>query len=254
MAPMNPRLLRPLASGKFTPTQLSGLVGWWDAEATGTLFQNSAGTTPVTATNDVVGYWGDLSGNGNHLQERSGSNKPVWIASELNNRPVLRFDGVSATLRRSFTLAQPCTHWFVFKFNGPYVSGSPRAWDGFRVDGQQAGFFRNASATSMQLNAGVNQNSGTVTDAEMKNYGVWDTLMDGAGSAINRAGALRTTTGGNSGTNNPNGLSLAVFSNGTTAPGDVSFAEMIIYNRALAASEAAQVRRYLGKKYNLPYA
>ena len=47
------------------------------------LFQNSAGTVPVTADGDPVGRMIDLSGNGNHATQ-----------SVSGNRPVYRTDGV----------------------------------------------------------------------------------------------------------------------------------------------------------------
>jgi hypothetical protein len=53
----------------FDPSNLftSGEKGvWFDASDRSTLFQNIAGTTPVTAVGQPVGKWLDKSGNGNH--------------------------------------------------------------------------------------------------------------------------------------------------------------------------------------------
>ncbi len=44
--------------------QITGLALWLDASDAATLFQASDGTTPATANDDPVGYWGDKSGNG----------------------------------------------------------------------------------------------------------------------------------------------------------------------------------------------
>tara|TARA_R110000868_G_scaffold83946_5_gene236962 strand:- start:2188 stop:3276 length:1089 start_codon:yes stop_codon:yes gene_type:complete len=53
----------------FTPAALftGGEKGaWFDASDLSTLFQNVAGTVPVTAVGQFVGKWLDKSGNGNH--------------------------------------------------------------------------------------------------------------------------------------------------------------------------------------------
>ena len=41
----------------FTPASISGLQLWLDASDSGTLFQNSNGTTAAAADGDPVGYW-----------------------------------------------------------------------------------------------------------------------------------------------------------------------------------------------------
>jgi hypothetical protein len=250
MSPMSPRLLRPRAPGTFSPKNLSGLVGWWDANVTSSLAQASNGTTAVSATDDPVAYWGDLSGNGRNLTQSTNNNRPLYKPGTLNGRPTLSFDGVNDTLGASFTLAQPHQHFAVFRFNAAYVSGNPRAWDGFGTSG---GFYR-ASATSMVLNYGGSDDSAVVTDAEMQTFGIWETEASGTSSFIRRAGVRRDSASSNIGANSPSGIRLAVFNNGFSAPGNVSFAEILIYSRILSASEATSVRAYLGNKYNLAYA
>lgn len=41
------------------------------------MFQDSAGTTPVTAAGDPVGLWQDKSGNGHHLVQTTDANRPI---------------------------------------------------------------------------------------------------------------------------------------------------------------------------------
>lgn len=43
-----------------------------------TLYQDSAGTTPVTAVEQGIGYAADTSGSGNHLIQATGASEPVW--------------------------------------------------------------------------------------------------------------------------------------------------------------------------------
>lgn len=44
----------------------------------GTLFQDSVGTTPVTAVEQGIGRISDTSGSGNHLIQATGAAEPVW--------------------------------------------------------------------------------------------------------------------------------------------------------------------------------
>lgn len=235
---MNPKLLRPLASG-FNPKSIANLAGWWDA---------SDSTTITIATG--VSAWADKSGNGRTLTQSTTNNQPALVANQINGKPAISFDGVNDTLGASFTLAQPCQHFVVFKFNAAYSSGNPRVWDGFGVS---SGMYR-ASATQMVLNAGASNDSGDVTDAEMQAYGVWDTELNGTSSFIRRAGVRRDSNESNVGTGAPSGIRLGVFQNGFSAPGNVSIAEVLIYSSILSASQATAVRKYLGKKYNLAWA
>jgi hypothetical protein len=78
---INPNLWKPLGLG-------SNLVNWYDAADTSTLWQDSGGTTPVTANGNTVLCWKDKSGNGNHLTSSSG---PACTTGVMNSLPVLNF-------------------------------------------------------------------------------------------------------------------------------------------------------------------
>ena len=93
---MSPRLLRPKASGAFTPKSISGLALWLDASDGATLFQNSDRTVPATATSDPVGYWGDKSGNGRHVTQSISASRPTLTA--VATRTAVNFDGTDDTI------------------------------------------------------------------------------------------------------------------------------------------------------------
>jgi hypothetical protein len=252
---MNPRLLRPLASG-FTPRRIAGIVGWWAADAS-PLFQEPNGTAAVTADNESVGYWGDLSGNGHHLLPLSGASttqtnnnvRPKYKTGTLNGLPTIQFSASGAnTLGRAFTLAQPCHYFYVYRYDTD-ITGGARAFDGFNVN---AAILRN-SVDNLVINAGVGNRNWFGTQSLVESFGVWDLSLDATNTVLRRSGVAGSDTSG-TGSNNPSGIRLAVFQNGSAAPGNVSFAEMIIYNRILSATEAAAVRRYLGTKYSLAFA
>jgi len=89
---MNPRLLRPTASG-FDPRRIAGLEAWFDASDLSTMAQNSNGTTAATATSDPVGYWADKSGKGRHAKQTTNNNRPTVQLADKNGRAGLDFDG-----------------------------------------------------------------------------------------------------------------------------------------------------------------
>lgn len=86
------RLRNPLA---FTPLNLFSIGeqgAWFDPSDMATLFQDDAGTVPVTAADQVVGRMLDKSGNANHASQSTEASKPI-----LRNSGTLwwlEFDGV----------------------------------------------------------------------------------------------------------------------------------------------------------------
>lgn len=87
-------LLKVLGGGAaFSPLDISGLALWLDASDASTLFQASNGTTPATADTDVVGYWGDKSGNGRHVTQGTTANKPLLKLAQQNGLNTVLFDG-----------------------------------------------------------------------------------------------------------------------------------------------------------------
>lgn len=53
---------------------------WFDPEDMSTMFQDAAGTIPVTALEQPVGKWLDKSGNGNHATQSVTASRPVISA------------------------------------------------------------------------------------------------------------------------------------------------------------------------------
>ena len=87
----------------FTPAALftSGVNGaWYDPSDFSTMFQDAAGTTPVTAVGQPVGRILDKSGRGNHAFNPSGNsaNFPV-LQQDGTGRHYLSFNGVNQWLQ-----------------------------------------------------------------------------------------------------------------------------------------------------------
>ena len=79
----------------FSPASLfaGGTEGaWYDPSDLTTLFQDAAGTTPVTASGQPVGLMLDKSGNGNHAVQATSAKRPTYTAG--SGLHWLAFDGV----------------------------------------------------------------------------------------------------------------------------------------------------------------
>lgn len=65
---------------------------WYDPSDLSTLFQDSAGTTPVTGVGQPVGKILDKSGRGNHATQATATSRPV-LQQDSGGRYYLSFDG-----------------------------------------------------------------------------------------------------------------------------------------------------------------
>lgn len=83
----------------WTPAALfaEGQQGAWYEPKPQYLFQDAAGTVPVTADGDPVGYMQDLSGNGNHATQSTSAARPIYRTDGTLHW--LKFDGVDDGLQ-----------------------------------------------------------------------------------------------------------------------------------------------------------
>lgn len=92
----------------FSPASLFPATGaWYDPSDFSTLFQDVAGTIPVTAAGQNVGKMLDKSGNAHHATTPGGLIRPV-LQQDAGGHYYLSFDGVSQALSTTWTsIAQP---------------------------------------------------------------------------------------------------------------------------------------------------
>jgi len=94
---MNPRLLRPLASGITDPSLISGLGLWLDAADSTTLFDADTGGS-LPAADGAVGRWEDKSGSGRNCTQGTPNNRPIRKVAQINGIDAIRFDGTDDRL------------------------------------------------------------------------------------------------------------------------------------------------------------
>jgi hypothetical protein len=92
----------------FSPIDLSP-TAWYDPSNLGTLWQDVAGTTPVTADGQSVARIDDLSGNGHHLTQSTAGSRPLYKTS--GGLHWLEFDGTDDEMSpASFSMTLPFTN------------------------------------------------------------------------------------------------------------------------------------------------
>lgn len=107
-------------ASSWTPAALfaNGEAGaWYDPSDLSTLFQDSAGTTPVTATGQPVGRMLDKSGNGYHVTQSTTTKRPV-LRQDAGGLHYLDFDGVDDLLVTGYyalTGASEASHFIAAK-------------------------------------------------------------------------------------------------------------------------------------------
>jgi hypothetical protein len=236
---MNPRLLRPLATG-FNPRSIADLAAWWD-------FNDTATVTIATGISAVT----DKSGNGRTLEQTTTNNQPAWTASVINGKYAAVFNGTSHRLRASFALSQPLTIFAVGRYNGVNAASNATMLDGFAGGNRARVFWSNAASTAaLAINAGaqITLPAGPPSGNALA-FGVHEAVFNGSSSFYGWSGSPTNT--GNAGTAVPDGITLGAFGTGTLAFGEVDIATVLLYSRALSADERGRIRRWLGGLYAL---
>jgi hypothetical protein len=243
---MNPRLLRPTASG-FDPLSISSLSLWLDATDTGSTVLDQGVTT-----------WRDKSGNGRDFSQGTGNNQPT--IGTLNGRRALSFNGTSAQMTRdivhadicdasgaaSFVVFQPSSDSIYSVLHIGVTLGGHR--DRFSDGNSYTGIFR-----SPRLNGFLNGKMPTNTAAILTHHVVQpgnhiirinrieersDALAAGSSTFISWRGA------GNHTSRIGVGAEEADFFVGVIG-------EILIYGRGLTAAEVVRVENYLAGKWGI---
>jgi hypothetical protein len=245
--------------GTFTPTTVSLSTG--APSATFTYTPASLGAKTISVTNnggltnpgsltytvtisdgDLISTWPDSSVNGNDLTQ-TGSARPVYKASILNGKPVVRFVSANSNeleLTNTIPGASPWTVFMVAKETNPGVGVlfgliGPGALAMFMNTDGRIYFGDNVNAYS---GANPNTSAWHVLACRMSSQTLF---VDGSSVGT----ALSFPTG--AGDFERCGRGGATYSNGDVA-------ELIIYNSELGATNRANIEKYLGTKYAITVA
>jgi hypothetical protein len=221
-----------LGGGRFSPLSLSPFL-WLDPSDFSTLFQDAAGTTPVTADSDPVGLIRDKSGNGNHLSQSTAGSRPLYKAPSGHSR--IEGDGVDDYLINvAFSLAQPYT--MVIGLN--ITSGNVAIGDGGLGTST---YIQNAAPLLFHAGGGVIQFSPSNTvDVDF----IATIIANGASSKVALDNNAYVT--GDPGSNDFVGFTF--FGEGANNLSNARCSDIVILDRVATDPEIASLRTYLAAK------
>lgn len=174
------------------PSPGGGPPAWTPKSLGSTLKLWLRGDLGVTLNGSNVSAWADQSGNGNHVTQATGAKQPTFVASGINNKPTLTFDG-GDVLDGSVALTG-AANWSLFVVLNFTSTGSAR--QAVNIGNATTGY-----GASVDVNADFKR--------ELLLNGV-AAETDGVASATVNEAWLQT----NSGTNGPQ----AFYLNGSPAP------------------------------------
>lgn len=233
----------PLAATAFSPTSLfaGGETGdWLDASDLATLFQNSAGTTPVTVDGDPVG---SINGKkyATALVQGTSAKKPVYHTS--GGLSWLTFDSIDDFLLGTFTLTQPFTRISLVRVvtwtSGRYL------FDGKNTD--TAVLYMQTASPRVTIYSG--SNGPTTTDLTVGANHVVTEIINGASSKI--AVDNNSYSTGNPGAGSPGGFMVSGQGGTGNLTSNIQWFGSVVIGRVLTDPEIANVRTFLGTKGGL---
>jgi hypothetical protein len=249
--PMNPRLLRPLASG-FNPASISGIANWWDANDAATLTFNSG----------AVETWTSKAGLKTAASQSTANNRPV--TTTVNGKTALSFDGSNDGLNFTGTSRTDET-WIIAAAQTADQSGQRQMLsDGSAGTGISA--TRGASVKLFEVSFG-GFTEGTnrlrvqyaATASAFMGPGVFTCVRSAAAGGFAFVdGTQRTSTVGGTfssfTTSNADTMARIGYYSSSLFQWQGWIGEILLYDRALSASERLKVERYLGKKWGITVA
>lgn len=265
--PMSPRLLRPRASGGFTPKNISGLGLWLDA----------SNTSSLTFNGNTVSEWRDLSGNGRHYSQSTAAQQPNGTGRTQNSRRVLDFsegqglagNAAARTIARDIggiTILAACKtdnvstvppsgglRMFFFASNNAVSSRSALFVQTFPFEFRVGGRRLDADAFSSV--------GGAVTSSASVLSGVIDYTNSDAFVFLNGTSLASNTSFLTTGNTQDTDSGATAVGASTDANGSVTgnqldgfIGEVCVYPRALNSQERLTVERYLGAKWGITVA
>jgi len=242
---------------------------WLDGSDASTLFQDAAGTNPVTATGNPVALWKDKSGNGNDATAWVGGTPsvPTFTASALGGKSAVTFNGSQGLNNLTYDWPTAVDVFAVVSVNSwssangttfilsskpaTYVAGialTGAAYDDWNAN-EVLAFGNNWPSTPTPSTPRVNAPYGTLGDGQAAILDV--SLSDSVAEiALNGTALIPTYQQVNDMLRRKTGYNVAGTEDGLKAwQGNI--AELLIFNRKLTAGEANDVGFYLQKKYGI---
>lgn len=221
------------------PVAAANTVLVLDASDAATRFQDSAGTVPATADNDVIGRWADKSGAGNHVTQATTANKPTLKLSIKNGKAVIRFVTDDYLDGPTWTLTQPVTMFIVAQTSSVAGQNFIRGTTG----GAEIGILATTTTNLQTLFAGSSLAGSTAITSAWR---IHSFIANGASSLLYMNGTQ--TASGNAGTQNSGAIRIgASAALGGYLAGDI--AEIVVIDAAVSNGLRQAIEAHLNAKW-----
>jgi len=232
------------------PSDIGGLALWLDAADGATLFQNTAGTTPVTNGSQIQ-LWKDKSSSVNNAT--NSQTVMTYNSSGLNGLPAISFPGTQTT---GFSLSgallpngsSDATYFFVLNKN----NGSTQVFFTHGGATQMKQFYAGFGLYIDRAGVGLINDSTTITNLNTIVSSSETSLTNGVNGWRN---GNSFTTNGATTTWNVNTTTAWLGSGETSGTPAFIYAgvisEVIVYRTALSTTNRQAVEGYLAYKWNL---
>ena len=231
----------------FTPQSIPGCQLWLDAADLRTLFQNTAGTTPVTAAAQQVQFWADKSGNGRNAT--SSDTAMTYNTTGISN-PSISFSGSQTTGFQVNVPVTDSTYFFVVNNASPF--NDVRVYNSHNGTSHlKQNWWYNTYRTQVDFSGIPGLQGPTNTSGVTLIMTRQDTSSTGLMAAWQTGTSIGTSTASAVVGETFTSFVLGTDNGGSAFPMIGYIAETIVYNNVLSTSQRQQVEGYLAQKWGL---
>lgn len=188
-----------------------------------------------------VSLWVDQFGLGHNLAQGIGSKQFTFSASGgPNNLPFVTGDAVDDFMRGTWTANQPLMLFAVAKVNTQTVANATM-WDG--SVGNSHRVWQSGAAPSSVNDLSTDGGAILTDTVAPTTWRLYRCRCNGASSRFQIDD--RAAVNGDAGLGNAGGLILNIFGDQASAPGNVSFVEVIRYASIPSAADEQRIRDYI---------
>jgi hypothetical protein len=242
--PMNPRLLRPLASG-FNPKSIAGLEVWLDGNDSSTFTLNGS----------TVSEWRDKSGNSRHFAQGTALRQPAVTTAARNGKSAVAFTNDWMTGVYSYNVGSIFVVWeqmtVVAGDLNAAILGSRTASSNKAANSTLAFLMTtqstpNTIAVDPKPASASYRLNGSVPGAGFTDFGTGVSIRTSPDRWQHMSATFSPVAGSKSFV-----LGADPFTASSRLMQDGHIGELLLYSTELSASEVQRVERYLVAKWGL---
>lgn len=229
--------------------------GWYDPSDLATMFQDAAGTIPVTAVGQPVGRINDKSGRGNHAMQATTASRPL-LQQDGSGNYYLDFDGVDDYFSTSafnmasaavsavcgtYRLSSGTANLLTFSTGTENDNNSFVLWSTRAIVPHDVGIAGRVSSTATAISA-----TAKPLNVPMIFTALWNTLTPSLSLYINQSLIASSASSMGAGSFGTKPLYIGRQSVGTFLKGRIY--SVVLVGRALSAGELADAEEYVNSK------